>query len=121
MQDWITLRGTGNTGTGILLMPEHCYLDFAGYQDLATYLEVSDYSAVTLTVQTAPLKEEGYFSTLITHTPGATGLQTVQVARWASGTPPARWIRWRVLGTGAGAWTITFRLYLNANQSSGTR
>jgi hypothetical protein len=111
MQDWVTVRGAA--AATIVLQPETDYLDISAFQDFASYVEVSEIvAAATVKLQTAPLKEEGYFTDLVTVP--ATGVTRDVVRYSAVTTPPARWLRWKC-SSGSASWSITFRIHLNAN------
>src|SRR4030095_5068269 len=109
--------GRGTPSSIVALQPENEYLDLSPFQDFVSYIEVSDFANTpTIKLQTAPVKEETYFSDLVTLTfpPGATGI-TPTVIRFKDMTPPlARWLRWRASGAAA-LWSVTFRIHLNAN------
>ena len=113
MQSWVTVGGA--TSSTVVLQPEPDYLDVSAFQDLAFYVEVAEFPAGPagfLLLQTAPVKEEDYFRDLLALNPTA-GL-TIDVVRWSTSLPPARWLRWRCHAK-ATNWTMTFRICLNAN------
>jgi hypothetical protein len=121
MQDWVTIKGFA-AGT-VALQPESDYLDISAFQDIASYVEVSDFVSATGTniiLQTSPVKEDAYFQNLVTITPAGAALSVNVHRASGAGTAPARWLRWRCAGTGAG-WGVTFRIHLNGNPANSGR
>lgn len=117
LQDWTTVNGAAS---GTVKQGEDRYLDLAGYQDVALYLDVgtSSPTGLTVAVETSPLKEDGHFQAMYTFSSLTTGLQALGIVRWASASVPlARFVRWKI--TASTAWNVTFRLWINANQAGG--
>jgi hypothetical protein len=122
LQDWITLQGNSNTIT----QADVDYVDLSNFKDMAVYVEISAYTNVTLSVQTSPTRETSYFTTpadgrggSASFNPTAPGVQTVFVTRQAdaNATIPGTFARWTATNNIAGAWNITFRIWLSLNQS----
>lgn len=115
MQQWTTVSGP-TTG---LTQAEDEYLDVMGYQDIVIYPQFASVSAFvpTLTLETAPAKEEGLFLTLASQA-ASTTLAPI-VVRYSGGTPAnpplARYLRWRL--SSSGAWTVTMRIIVALNPS----
>jgi hypothetical protein len=126
LQDWITVQGYQQSV--VVTQTEDQYAEVTGYQDLGVYVEIASNSNATLSVQTAPTKEASYFNVFkngagTTWQWTAAGVQPIATMRFADGGTPslaARFLRWTVTGTGAGAWNISFRIWLNLNQAPGT-
>jgi len=117
LQDWTTVSGAAG---GTVKQGEDRYLDLSGYQDVALYLEVgtSTPTGLTVDIETSPIKEDAYFDGMHSFASIAAGLQPLGVVRWASASVPlARFVRWKI--TAASAWSITFRIWINANQAGG--
>jgi hypothetical protein len=116
LQEWTRVAGAVSV---VVLQPEPAMLDISPFQDVTFYTEVADVSNVLLKVQTAPIKEEAYFSAtgadLVSLTPGAALLNVTKV-RWETATvPPARWLRWRATNNAASPWSVVFRITASLN------
>lgn len=112
MQDWVRI---GAANAVVQLQPEAQYVELAGVQDLVSYIEVAEVANLNFLLQTAAVKEEAYFTAIVTRNLTVAGINT-DVVRWSSAAvPPARWFRWRATSTGAGAWSAVVRVTLNIN------
>jgi hypothetical protein len=129
-QDWLTLRSPGATLAGSVTQSEFNWLDVSPYQDVVAWLRVSDVVGPTSTTslyidfQTAPAKDESYFSSLLN--PLGTAASGFPLAASASPsvlrfmhdgayTPLSRWLRWKVSTNNVAptqTWTVTFRIWL---------
>lgn len=122
LQDWTTIQGNANTIT----QQEIAYLNLLGYQDLVAYVEIAAISAATLSLQTSPTKDSAFFSNLTNSggsalTYNTSGLQTLKMVRMSDGNVPlSRYVRWTA-ASGAGPFSITFRIWLNLTQAPGFR
>ena len=102
--------------------PWNVWVDTTPFKDVAFFLEVADYLNVILILQTSPSLDEPLFQNLSPYlSPAAIGV-TTGVFRSASADPPvARYIRWYASAQAAGAWRLTFRLWLSLNYGSVAR
>lgn len=113
MQDWITIRGAANTVT----QSESEWLDLAQYQDVVLWIDAREFvGTVTLNIQTAPTKDESFFSvgTVFTTTLalGPTAPQKVLLS--VATVPLARYLRWQ-LTSATNPFDATFRIMISAN------
>jgi hypothetical protein len=117
--DWTTVGGSGFT---ILRQTAEKYVDALTCKDVTVFLEVAEVTnAPLLYVETSPMRDERLFVSML-----GTFLPTVGVAvnvvRYESATNPlARYVRWRVVGTGSGDFSMTFRIWLALNESGNAR
>ncbi len=134
LQDWTTSQGAASV---TVIQNEADWGDIPGFQDAAFYVEVSQVTgtgagaaALNLDIQCSPTKDETFFGAA----PNAgnayvanfnfaaaptTGVQALVYSRWASVSTTqalARYIRWRIR-FGNAAQSITFRIWVNFNQS----
>ena len=111
LQDWITINN--KEGPGPLAQSSGCWLDTAEYEDLFFFLQVSQVGAVvpTITYQTAPTKEEGYFVAMTLPVSMNVGTQTTAAIGAYAQTPAARYVRWQLSATSS-AYSVTFRVFV---------
>jgi hypothetical protein len=125
LQDWLTIRGA----PAVVSVPQdqRAWLDLAGYQDIVLWLQVAEVGTgsgtITITYETAPLKDEVLFVAM-----GATTVSgpimtpptlTKVILSQLPNQPLCRWVRWRLVQGGAtGTWDVTFRVLLSANAVS---
>jgi hypothetical protein len=114
LQEWTSILGNSNS----VIQSQDKWVDLPPYQDVALYVEISANSSASLTIETSPTREEVFFAPLkdALGTPIAytgSGLQGVAVYSAANGAAqlPARFMRWKV--SGSGSWTIGFRVWLS--------
>jgi hypothetical protein len=128
LQDWVTIRG----GTSItsVVQNEASYLSLDTYQDVVLWVQVSEVGlsgsgAVTLNLETAPLKDETLFRAMTNcavavTVPVMTPPTVIPVITVQSGTavPLSRYLRWHITTSGSftSAWDLTFRVLVAANQ-----
>lgn len=113
LQDWITIRGVN---ANAINQSEASYLDLSPYQDVSLYLDVREFSGAsnpTINFQTAALKEEALFTTMIGTTVNSF-TNPLRVPITTANCPVARYVRWQLIGP-ASAWDITFRVVLAAD------
>ena len=123
LEDWKTL----NLDTSItsLIQDESGWLSFQPYSDIVFHTETKAVfddggGSVQLEMQTAPSKDPSLFTTMVTVTlTGNVGVVQVSPILLAANptVPLARWVRWRLINTGAPAtnWTASFRIHCTAN------
>jgi len=113
LQDWITIRGSTTTPVN---QGEVGWLDLAPYEDIQFWFDVREFTgAITFNFQTAPIKEEILFQTMLTGTVALIGsLSNPYVNRITATTPLARYVRWQLVGP-ASTWDTTFRVLVAAN------
>jgi hypothetical protein len=117
--DWTTVGGSGFT---ILRQTAEKYVDALTCKDVTVFLEVAEVTnAPLMYVETSPMRDERLFVSML-----GTFLPTVGVAvnvvRYESAANPlARYVRWRVVGTGSGYFSMTFRIWLALNESGNAR
>ncbi len=120
--DWTTVKGTSSTSP--VIQGEDQYLDLAAYQDACFWVDVRSVTGtVTLNLETAPTKDEGYFKAMIS----ATGLTTLAAAATptaysalvsSAAVPLARWVRWKLISASAN-WDVTMRIWVSLNAPGG--
>jgi hypothetical protein len=121
LQDFVTIRGQSSVTS--VTQGESAWLDLSGFQDLTIWLDVKEFSvgggtAVTMTYQTAPTREESLFvGMLATTVTMANGVTISPVLAATATTAVARLVRWKlsVTGTPTSAWDATFRVWIAAN------
>jgi hypothetical protein len=117
LQGWKTISGA--TSTNWNQQVDDC-ADLHHFKDVTAFVEVSDFSNVTVVLQQAVAKDATFFYDIDAgFAPAATGL-TVLPYRY-SGFTISRWMRWRAFPTAAGAWRVTLRIWLAANMSGNYR
>ncbi len=122
MSDWRTIQGSG---TSPFVQDRGEWLDLARWGDIALWLEVRALTnpgagSVVLTYDTSPTQDESLFMTIASVTPAVSTSPTITQVRLADNptTPLARFVRWRLAGTVAGNWSMTFRIFAMANRGS---
>jgi hypothetical protein len=114
LQDWLTTRGSNNT----IIQSESEWLDLTQYQDLVVWLDVREFTGttVTLNIQTAPTKDETFFSqgTMYTTTIAVGTAAPAKVLMSAATVPLARYVRWSLTSASA-PFDVTFRIMISAN------
>jgi hypothetical protein len=113
VQEWITLKGGAGTS---VIQGVRDYLDAAYLQDLVFWIDVRTATgSAAMNFETAPLKEDALFALMVPAVSLAVGasIPTTVLAQDAI-VPPGRWVRWRI--SSASAWSVSFRLFLSANQ-----
>jgi len=138
-QDWVTLRATFQASPSIVITTitqgEEGWLDLEPYQDIVAWVDVREVTAPTtspgslfLDFQTAPVKDEAYFASLLNTTGGyaltTTGTpNVVRMTKDAAFTPLSKWMRWQLnpgktsgtFNTVTQAWDVTMRIWIAAN------
>lgn len=114
LQDWVTVRGS-TSGT-VVTQPVSGYADLAPYQDVVAFLEVSDVSGTpAMKFETAPTDDDNLFQNMDGSTFAPSVGVTTKIYRYSAATVPlARFMRWKV-PSAAGAWSLTFRVWLSPN------
>ncbi len=132
LQDWVTIRGSSSGQT--ILQSSTDYLDLQDFEDAVAWVEVREITSaggtISLAVQSAPLKENAFFTP---NNVSPTSLTTVGVAvvpmvlndlkptntNGVIAMPLSRWLRWLVASAGtSGTWDITFRVLVVAHSYS---
>lgn len=119
LQDWTTI---GASAALTIVQNESDWLALSSFQDVAFWIDVRNVSAgtATLTIQTAPTKDDALFQTLtncqlaVTSATGNTIGVVKNILSTNPGVPLATWVRW-TLGTSA-ALSCTFRILASANR-----
>ena len=118
LEDWCTIRGQAST---TVTQGESGWLDLSPYEDVVFWLLVSEVTSTpTLIFQTAPTKDEAFFSaqTLgmtgvgITLTAASTPI-VVPVLAWNALFPLARYVRWQLIPSSS-AFDVTMRILVSA-------
>jgi hypothetical protein len=106
--------------------PEPEWLDLSPYQDVVAFLEVQKVNngggagILSLLYQTAPMKDEAWFTTAATITPLPTGVTVTKMVAKLISNPLSRWFRWQLSMSGPTAnWDATFRIWLAASAVKG--
>jgi hypothetical protein len=129
-QDWLTLRAQGATLAGSVTQSEPDWLDLSPFQDVVAWLQVAEVAGPTGTTslyidfQTAPAKDESYFSSLVNQMGNAaSGIALAAAAsptvqrfmHDGAYTPLSKWLRWKISTNGVAptqTWEVTFRIWL---------
>jgi hypothetical protein len=133
MQDWLTIRGAGSSSVESITQSSECWLDVEPYQDILVWLAVRELTppaaagTLYLDIQTAPVRDELYFLSMIggtipgqalTSTSGTLTPTVLNLARDFAALPVSRWLRWKVTTGGvtpSQVWDITFSIWIAAN------
>jgi hypothetical protein len=133
MQDWTTIRGAGSSSVESVTQMSDCWLDMGPYQDVIAWLAVREVTppvaagTVYLDLQTAPVRDELYFLSMIGGSPagqaltaaGASLAPTVlNLGRDFAVVPVSRWLRWKLTTGGVTptqSWDATFSIWIAAN------
>jgi hypothetical protein len=127
LQNWVRLRGNA---TSTLVQSEAEWVDLGAFQGVMPYVQVSGFGgSPTIALETSPTRDNVLFRTLggtpgisplASYTISAAGLQTPLMFTFADAavtTPPGKWLRWKVTGTGN--WSVVFRVWLSLQQARG--
>jgi hypothetical protein len=130
LQDWLTLR-IGNVSTITAInQDETDWLEMGAYQDLVAWLDVREVTTpgtpLYIDFQTAPVKDEAYFASLVNNAGGVTVSTAntptvVRMTKSSAYTPLSKWLRWRLNTNTIGPSAIgdvTFRIWVAANYTS---
>lgn len=121
LQDWLTV-GAIASAVGNMIQDDADWLDLGPYKDLQVWLDVVEFDATagsaTLTIETAALREDYWFSTLETFSISGTGVTVrSEMADYIQGIahamPLARWVRWK-LAMPTALSNLTFRILVAA-------
>lgn len=122
MSDWRTIQGSG---TSPFVQDRAEWLDLARWGDITLWLEVRALAnpgagSVELTYETSPANDESLFQAMASAPASVTTSPAITQVRLADNpaTPLARFVRWRLQGTAAGNWSVTFRIFAMANRGS---
>ena len=122
MQDWTTMDGAG---TAASVQARADWLDMAMFGDIVFWLEVRAVSnpgagTIALAYETSPTSDDSLFQPLATVTLAASATPVVTKVQLSSNpaVPLARFVRWKLVGTAAGNWSVTFRIFAMANKGS---
>jgi hypothetical protein len=112
LQDWVTLQTGGNPAS--LTQSAACYLDVSDYHDLVFFIDASEMSQPAnpiIQYQTAPVAEDSLFVPMLSLPSSFTGGVRADVILGSYAlVPPARYVRWKCLGSYA--WQCTFRIWV---------
>lgn len=123
LQDWTCLRASGAT---TVVQSELLWLDVEGYRDVVFWLEckevnVGGATAVILSYQTSPTKDDALFSSMSLFPLGVTSVPFITKVLEAQDPtiPLSKWLRWRVSlsGSPSSDWGATFRIFCALNPS----
>ena len=122
LQDWLTTDGAGTTA---FAQARPDWLDLEPFADVIFWLEVRAVSNpaagnVVLSYETAPAVDESLFQPLgtVTLTASATPVITQVKLSASPPVPLGRYVRWKLAGTAAGNWSVTFRVFTMANRGT---
>lgn len=122
LQDWTTTDGNG---TAPFVQGRAAWLDLARFADVTFWLEVRAVTKpgagnVTLKYETAPAMEEELFQPLASLTLAAATTPVITTARLGNNPaiPLGRWVRWKLEGSAAGSWSVTFRIFVSAGKGA---
>ena len=133
LQDWVTLRGT-NTTLQTFTQDEERWLDLAGYSDATCWIDVTEVTppaglntnSLSLTLETAAVCDDTYFTPMATVSYGTAGPFTqasttpivVRSTRSISAAALMRYVRWKITPSTTGLWDISFRVRVVATRSN---
>jgi hypothetical protein len=116
LQDFITMRSVSSVLT--VVQSEPSWLDLSGFQDLALWLDVKEFSGggtISMTYETSPVKDDSTYVSLASVTV-ATGVNVTLVLKDSASTPITKWLRWKLsVASPGGTWDTTFRIWVAAN------
>lgn len=122
LQDWVTLDGSG---ADAFAQAKEQWLDLGAYGDVVLWLEVRAVANpgagnVTLSYETSPTLEPTLFQPMATVTLAASATPVITKVQLSTNPmlPLARWLRWSLTGTAAGAWSVTFRVHVMAQKGT---
>jgi hypothetical protein len=138
LQDFTTIEVASSFLT--FTQGQEGWVDLGCYQDLVAFIDVrkiigpdGSTETVNIDLQTAPVRDEAYFVSMI----GGTGRQlsittpvtlggfgplVVPLTKTGAAVPVSQWVRWQLITAGLGAaWVVTFRVYLAASFKLGAR
>jgi hypothetical protein len=125
LQDWITIRSsTTGASPPAIIQSEVDWISLQPYQDVVFWLDVKSVAlggltSMTLDYETAPAKDEGLFTKMITTTAltAAVSRQDKVLLAQNPTVPLARWVRWKLsfTGTASSEYGACFRIYCAAN------
>lgn len=122
LQDWVTIDGNG---IGAFTQARSAWLDFQRFSDATFWLEVRAVTNpsggnVTLDYETAPAADESLFQSMSSITLAASSTPVVRTVQSSinAAVPIGRWIRWKLRGTQAGSWSVTFRVLATAGRGT---
>lgn len=117
LQDTVTIRGSGTTAA---VQDAKAWLDAPGFADAVFWIEVKEVTnpgagSVSLAFETAPAELESLF--VAVDSVSAVGVTTTPLIRKVfmnatPGVPLARFLRWKLVGSAAGTWDVTFRVFV---------
>jgi hypothetical protein len=124
LQDWTAIAGSG---TNAFVQSVLDWADFGRHADAVFWLEVRAVGnpgagSVTLSYETSPVRDGTVFRPIAALTFTASTAPVVTKVRIADNpaVPLARWVRWKLEGTAAGDWSVTFRIFaLGGHASTG--
>lgn len=117
LTDWITIRGSGTTP---VVQSEEDWLKAPEYADAIFWVEVTEVTnpgsgTVALRFETAPAPFESLFVTLDSVdvlTVGPAPVLRKAFMNQVVKVPLARLLRWKLVGSAAGTWDVTFRVHV---------
>jgi len=115
--DWTTVRGSVTPVT----QAESGWLDLQPYQDCVFWVDCREVTgSVTLSLQTAPTKDDAFFQSMVAGITLAASAQPTATAALLNTAlvPLARWVRWQL--SGSGTWDATLRIWVSANAPGGS-
>ncbi|MBS2016462.1 MAG: hypothetical protein JST00_26490 [Deltaproteobacteria bacterium] len=120
-QDWIAIEGSGTTP---FVQTRADWLDLGPFSDVVLWLEVRAVANpgagnVSLTYETSPSLDESTFQPIasaLTLAAAAGPVVTKVLLSSNPAVPLARFLRWRLVGTAAGAWSVSFRIHVMAQR-----
>ena len=116
LADWTTL--VGSTSASEIIQPANQWLDLPEHEDVIFFLDVKEVGGtVTMSYETSPSRQSSQFVPMIAPISlSVTSQPRVDRALFAANSfPLARFLRWRVQGSGVGSpWDVTFRIWIVA-------
>ena len=113
-QDFITAKGNFGGGNPQVIQSASDWIDLGNYEDLVLYTDVRVVTGgATMTFETAAVRQDSAFVTLVPSFTMGTGTRVDQVQASLAKVPPLRYLRWNIL-FGAVPSDVTFRVWLGA-------
>ncbi|MBK6697249.1 MAG: hypothetical protein IPG50_34435 [Myxococcales bacterium] len=121
LTDWITIRGTDTTP---VVQSAEDWLDVPDYADAVFWVEVTQVTnpgsgTLALLFETAPADFERLFVTLDSVdvlTVGPAPVLRKAFLNQVANVPLARFLRWKLVGSAAGTWSVTFRVHVTLGE-----
>lgn len=112
LTDWTSIGGDGSVTS--ITQPASQWKDLPDHEDAVFFLEVKELTGtVTILYESGPTCQDQLFVPVIPGFTMTTGKKVDRALFSTGGFPLCRYLRWRLMGSNAGAsWTATFRVWV---------